>query len=40
MTGGVFYVRVSTDKQEESGLGLESQKDILKTLLRKIEYTR
>lgn len=35
MTGGVFYVRVSTDKQEESGLGLESQKDILKNFAEK-----
>ena len=24
MTGGVFYIRVSTDKQEESGNGLEA----------------
>lgn len=35
MKGGVFYIRVSTDKQEESGLGLESQKDILENFAKR-----
>ena len=30
MRGGVFYIRVSTDKQEESGNGLEAQKECIK----------
>lgn len=30
MKGGVFYIRVSTDKQEESGNGLEAQKEAIK----------
>lgn len=29
MRGGVFYIRVSTDKQEERGNGLEAQKEAI-----------
>lgn len=29
MKGGIFYIRVSTEKQEERGNGLESQKEII-----------
>ena len=35
MKGGVFYIRVSTGKQEEKGNGLESQKEIIKEFAEK-----
>lgn len=35
MKGGIFYIRVSTDKQEEKGNGLESQKEIILDFAKK-----
>lgn len=35
MKAGIFYIRVSTDKQEEKGNGLESQKEIILDFAKK-----
>lgn len=35
MKGGIFYIRVSTEKQEERGNGLESQKEIILDFAKK-----